>query len=111
VREMAKRIKRIIGAKQTASAILRFYRGDSNRWTKRVIARPSKRSRTSVEQDAKEARCWCLVGALHRTNGDCEAFFHKVYEITGQNPAAFNDEKTTRFSHVQRLLREIVASS
>lgn len=95
--------------KKIAAAILRLYRGDPRRWTKKVSARPSKRSVRVVAPESEAAGCWCLYGACTRVNGHVWAL-SQALKLQGVNDIIdFNDDKETRFKDMLTVLRRIVS--
>jgi hypothetical protein len=78
--------------------------GSPERWTKNTFARDSDGFPTEVK--AKDAVCFCSIGAMEKVKGSPNADFY-LYKSVQQNSidtvVEFNDSPRTKHKHVMNL--------
>ncbi len=90
---------------------------EESSWTRGCVAR--NRNGTPVSPIGRDAVSWCLIGALEKCDGSCEAFESlravigkyfparsKVSNSDCPSISLFNDSHLTTHAEVRALLRE-----
>ncbi len=93
---------------EIARAILELYGDDPKRWTQRVYALDANGFSCSPED--KRAACFCIRGAALAVASSWleRAHFHDaIFAAVGDATDEWNDQPTTTFADVKRVLTQI----